>query len=48
MTRERVLYSILIEFDIPVKLFRPIKICLTKPNGLKYGDASSPLLFNFA
>jgi len=58
-------YNILIEFDIPMKLVRLIKMCLTETysrglvgknlsdmfpfrNGLKQGDALSPLLFNFA
>ena len=60
-----VLYNILIEFGIPMKLVRLIKMCLNKTysrvlvsnhlsdmfslrNGLKRGDALSPLLFNFA
>jgi len=59
------LYNILIEFGIPKKLVRLIKMCLTETcsrvrvaknlsemfpirNGLKQGDALSPLLFNFA
>ena len=59
------MYNILIEFGIPLKLLRLIKICLTETysrvrvgknlsdmfpirNGLKQGDALSPLLFNFA
>jgi hypothetical protein len=59
------LYSILIEFGIPRKLVRLIKMCLIEMysrvrmgknlsemfpvrNGLKQGDALSPLLFNFA
>ena len=58
------MYNILIEFDIPMKLVRLIKMCLTETysrirvgknlpmfpirNGLKQGDALSPLLFNFA
>jgi len=61
----QVLYNILIEFVIPVKLVWPIKMCLTETfsrdrvgknlsdmfpirNGLKQGDAISPLLLNFA
>ena len=66
VTRE-VLYTILIEFGIRLKLVRliPRKMCLTVTysrvrvgknlfdsfpirNGLKQGDALSPLLFNFA
>jgi hypothetical protein len=64
ITRE-VLYIILIEFGIPKKLVRLIKMCLNETyskvrtdellsdkfpiqNGLKQGDALSPLLFNFA
>jgi hypothetical protein len=60
-----VLYSILLEFGIPKKLVRLIKMCLNETcskirigkllsdtfpiqNGLKQGDALSPLLFNFA
>jgi hypothetical protein len=63
--RVAVLYSILIEFGIPVKLVRLIKMCsnetysevrigkhlsdsLPVQNGLKQGDALSPLLFNVA
>jgi hypothetical protein len=59
------LYNILIEFGIPRKLVRLIKMCLAETynrvrvgrnwsdrfsirNGLKQGDALSPLLFNFA
>jgi hypothetical protein len=59
------LYNILIEFGVPLKLVRLIKICLNETygkvrigkhlsdnfpiqNGLKQGDALSPLLFNFA
>jgi len=57
--------NILIEFGIPKKLVRLIKMCLTETysrvrvgknlsdmfpirNGLKQGDALSPLLFDFA
>jgi hypothetical protein len=63
--RREVLYKILIEFGIPRKLVRLIKMCLSETyseihtgkhlsgafpiqNGLKQGDALSPLLFNFA
>ena len=58
------MYNILIEFGIPMKDVRLIKMCLTETysrvrvgnnlsdifpirNGLKQGDALSPLLFNF-
>jgi len=61
--RREVFYYILIEFGIPMRLVRLIKMCLTKTcskvrvgknlygifpirNGLKQGDALSPLLFN--
>ena len=61
----RGLYKILIEFDIPRKPVRLIKMSLTETysrvrvgknlserfpirNGLKQGDALSPMLFNFA
>jgi hypothetical protein len=60
-----VLYNILIEFGVPMKLVRLIKMCLNETyskvrigkhlsdsfpiqNGLKQGDALSPLLFNYA
>ena len=60
-----VLYKILIEFGIPRKIVRLIKMSLTETynrvrvgknvsdrfpirNGLKQGDALSPMLFNFA
>jgi len=63
--RREVLYNILIEFGVPQKCVRLIKMCLTETysrvrvgknvcdvfpirNGLKQGDALSPLLFNFA
>jgi hypothetical protein len=62
--RREVLYKILIEFGIPKKLARLIKMSLTETysrvrvgknvsdgfpirNGLKQGDALSPMLFNF-
>ena len=63
--RREVLYNILLEFGIPKKMVRLVKMCLTETysrvrvgknlsdmfpirNGLKQGDALSPLLFNFA
>jgi hypothetical protein len=59
------LYNILIEFRVPMKLIRLIKMCLNETyskvhickhlsdsfpiqNGLRQGDALSPLHFNFA
>ena len=59
------MYCILIQFGIPKKLVRLIKMCLTETysrvrvgknlsdmfpirNGVKQGDALSPLLFKFA
>ena len=61
----KVSYKILIEFGIPGKLVRLIKMSLTETysrvqvgknvldrfpirNGLKQGDAPSPMLFNLA
>jgi hypothetical protein len=63
--RREILYNILIEFGVPMKLVRLIEICVNETcskvhigthlsvsfpiqNGLKQGDALSPLLFNFA
>ena len=63
--KREALYNILIEFGIPKKMVRLIKMCLTETysrvrvgknlsemfpirNGLKQGDALSPLIFNFA
>jgi hypothetical protein len=45
-----VLYNILIEFGVPMKLVRLIKMCYAFPirNGLKQENALSSLLFNFA
>ena len=63
--RREVLYKILVEFGIPGKLVRLIKMSLNETysrvrvgknvsdrlpirNGLKQGDALTPMLFNFA
>ena len=63
--KREVLFNMLIEFGIPMKLVRLIKMCLKDicsrsrggkhlsdrfpiRNGLKQGDALSPLLVNFA
>jgi hypothetical protein len=63
--RREVLYNILIEFCVPIKPVRLIKMCLNETysklrvgkhlpdsfpiqNGLKQGNALSPLIFNFA
>jgi hypothetical protein len=63
--KTEVLYNILLEFGIPKKIVRLIKMCLNETysknsvgkllsdkfliqNGLKQGDALSPLLLNFA
>jgi sorting nexin-29 len=63
--KTEVLYNIVLEFGIPKKLVRLIKMCLNETcskvrrgkllshkfpiqNGLKQGDALSPLLYNFA
>jgi hypothetical protein len=62
--RREVLYNILIECGVPMKLLRVINMCLNETysrvrvgkhlsdlfpirNGLKQGDALSPLRFNF-
>ena len=48
--RKEVLYNILIEFGIPMKLVRLIKNVSDMfpiTNGLKQGDALLPFLFNF-
>jgi hypothetical protein len=61
----KVLHNIVIEFGVPMKLVRLIKVCSNETyskvrigkhlsdsfpiqNGLKQGDALSPLLLNFA
>jgi hypothetical protein len=57
--RREVLYNILVEFVVPMKLVRLIKMCLNETcskvrigkhlsDSLKQGDALSPLFFNFA
>jgi hypothetical protein len=49
--KREVLYNILLEFDIPKNLVCIGKLLSDKfsiQNGLKQGDALSPLLFNFA
>ena len=60
--RREVLYNTVVEFGIPVKLVRLIKVCLNEicsrvnrlsdmfrmKNGLKQGDALTPLIFNVA
>jgi hypothetical protein len=63
--RRELLYNILKEFGVPMKLIRLVKMCLNETfskvhivkhlsdslpiqNGLKQGDALSPLLLNFA
>jgi hypothetical protein len=63
--KKEVLYNILLQFGMPKKLVRLIKMCLNETyskvhvgkllsdkfpiqNGLKQGDALSPLLLNFA
>jgi hypothetical protein len=63
--KREVLYNILLEFGVPKKPVRLVKMCLNETyskvrvgkllsdkfpiqNGLKQGDALSPLLFNFA
>jgi hypothetical protein len=58
--RREVLYNVLIQFGVPMKPVRLIKMCLNKPYtkgpidifpiqyGLKQGDALTPVLLNFA
>jgi hypothetical protein len=65
LARKEILYNILIEFVVPMKVLSLIKMCLNETcsivhigkhlsdsfpfqNGLKQGDALSPLLFNSA
>ena len=45
--RKVVLYDILIDFGIPLKLVRLIKMCLNEACS-RVWDALLPLLFNFA
>jgi len=63
--RRKILYNILIEFGIPMKVVRLINMCLNQTYSrfrvgkhlsgmlpvrdvLKYGEALSPLFFNFS
>ena len=44
LVRREVLYKILIEFDIPIKLVRLIKMCLTETfSGVRVGKSLSDL-----